>query len=64
MHILPSILIGFIVWIIVIMTATKWLYALGAGPLIVSGVALVACITPLLLPDRLWRRTRSSQEAG
>lgn len=50
MHVLPAVLIGFIFWVLVLMFCTDWLYAIGAGPLVVSGVALVLCLGPLLIP--------------
>lgn len=48
MHVFPAMLLGVAAWVAVVATASTKLYAVGAGPLIVSGVALAACIVPLL----------------
>lgn len=55
MHVFPATLIGIAAWIAVVITASTKLYAIGAGPLIVSGVALLASLAPMI---RLPRRRR------
>jgi hypothetical protein len=54
-------LLGVATWIAVVITASTKLYAVGAGPLIVSGVALAACLLPMV---RLPRRFRPASSPG
>lgn len=64
MHVFPSMLIGFAVWIAVIISASVKLYALGAGPLIVSAVALAACAAPVLRLPRPRHPAASAPPGG